>query len=373
MKSSTGSEPAQWHEEDDVQRIRWMTAVLRWLWFFGFIAVGTWVKPSVFIMHEGNTGTHSPIHWFAMTSTTRNRSFYTGWAWWVVDQVIRWSDYRAATDMRWAPCTLTQSSCPPGRTVSSRPIRSEQQGGACKVSRERAMGENVSIAPWDSAGQSGRLCLGRLCRLWRANVRPAGGREGAPVCGRLSHDVSGWQTQHSRRQRLRTWPVGYTREKWAPVTYNNCTQNTNKATEKWATQTHAAWTRRSRWVDWCVSEPAQEAICVGQCFGFPNSDAEHPNLFELPMAPHAKPSECVSSQGGLKFTPGGICFKRKQPTSFRIVHNKGLLKCWGGGQWDWKKRRHEGNLTNRRHDWIKMRVGIPNKAARSHSACGQSG
>ncbi len=56
--------------------------------------------------------------------------------------------------MRWAPCALTQSSCPPGRTVSSRPIRSEQQGGACKVSRERAMGENVSITPWDAACQT---------------------------------------------------------------------------------------------------------------------------------------------------------------------------------------------------------------------------
>lgn len=148
---------------------------------FGCFAVGTWVLLLMFIMHEGNLWhtLHPPLHTFGMqvwvrfgvTSTAGNRKCFLlrlgvvgGWS-------GRWSDYRAATDMRWAPCTLTQSSCPPGRTVSSRPIRSEQQGGACKVSRERAMGENVSIAPWDAAGQSDGLCLGRLCRF---DVGPVG-------------------------------------------------------------------------------------------------------------------------------------------------------------------------------------------------------
>lgn len=69
------------------------------------------------------------------------------------ERLEKWPHYREPTEMRWAPCALTQSSCPPGRTVTSRPIRSEQQGGACKVSRERAMGENVSITTWDAASQ----------------------------------------------------------------------------------------------------------------------------------------------------------------------------------------------------------------------------
>lgn len=130
--------------------------------------------------------------------------------------------------MKWAPCALTQLSCPPGRTVSSRPIRSEQQGGACKVSRERAMGENVSIAPWDAAGRPDWACLCQLCCLWRAICVPevcVG--DFTCICGAVN-DVRGWQIQHSRPRHLRVWPVGYTREKWALFTYKNCTQNTNK-------------------------------------------------------------------------------------------------------------------------------------------------
>lgn len=48
-------------------------------------------------------------------------------------------------------------SCPPGRTVTSRPIRSEQQGGACKVSREREQWERMLASLHETQPANQRL------------------------------------------------------------------------------------------------------------------------------------------------------------------------------------------------------------------------
>ena len=153
------------------------------------------------------------------------------------DQTIR-----ERTDMRWAPCALTQSSCPPGRTVSSRPIRSEQQGGACKVSRERAMGENVSITPWDAAFQPD---LNRLCCLWQVLCMCTGGTvrvwQWEHVCTYSVYlnvcvcavVAAAWQRQQSRPQHWQVWPLGYMREKCANYSHiNHCTKKTNTQPNK---------------------------------------------------------------------------------------------------------------------------------------------
>ena len=154
----------------------------------------------------------------------------TGWK--------KWSDYREPTDMRWAPCALTQSSCPPGRTVSSRPIRSEQQGGACKVSRERAMGENVSITPWDAAcrpdsySASANSAVFDICVTVSTCVIIY-----LCVCVCLCVCVGGidvWtcQRQQSRLQHKKVWPVGFMREKWAHYSHIKHCTNKEKTTNK---------------------------------------------------------------------------------------------------------------------------------------------
>lgn len=146
--------------------------------------------------------------------------------------------------MRWAPCALTQSSCPPGRTVSSRPIRSERQGGTCKVSRERAMGENVSITPWDAASRpdlqsdpSDSAFFDTLLRtsvcLYKCDCMHT--CMTVCVCACITC-VQAWQWKESRLQRWKVWPEGYMREKWAHYScIENCTKKnrqTNKLTRE---------------------------------------------------------------------------------------------------------------------------------------------